>query len=135
MNKILHLLSIILSFHTLVTLLMSWVSWIYLKNYTFLQRKTIFQSALEAHADAHKGLKRFECNICYKRFTHRAGLIRHMKLHSEDDPFSCEFCGKKFRDRTEQENHRRAHTGERPYMCDICGRTFHTRAVWLDHSR
>lgn len=106
-----------------------------LKNNTFLQRKYMLQSALESHADAHRGLKRFECNICCKRFTHRAGLIRHMKLHSEDDPFSCEFCGKKFRDRTEQENHRRAHTGERPYMCDICGRTFHTRAVWLDHSR
>lgn len=131
MNKIFHLLSIILSRHTTYVLGFQDI----LQKITFLQRKNIFQSALEAHADAHKGLKRFECNICYKRFTHRAGLIRHMKLHSEDDPFSCEFCGKKFRDRTEQENHRRAHTGERPYMCDICGRTFHTRAVWLDHSR
>ncbi|KAG8259809.1 hypothetical protein J6590_004936 [Homalodisca vitripennis] len=94
-----------------------------------------FKTALEAHADGHRGLKRFECEVCGKRFTHRAGLIRHMKLHSENDPLVCEFCGKKFRDRTERENHRRAHTGERPFMCDVCGRTFHTRAVWLDHSR
>lgn len=42
MKQILHISSIILSFHTLVTLLMSWVSRIYSKNYTFYKEKIFF---------------------------------------------------------------------------------------------
>lgn len=41
----------------------------------------IFKS-LQAHLYVHDIFPKFECNICHKKFRHKANVLSHMKIHT-----------------------------------------------------
>ncbi len=41
----------------------------------------IFKS-LQAHLYVHDIYPKFECNVCHKKFRHKANVLSHMKIHT-----------------------------------------------------
>lgn len=66
----------------------------------------------------------FKCDICHKRFTHKASLDAHQKIHTAIKPFGCSMCEKSFYRRRELSRHEAVHTGYKPYSCGVCGKCF-----------
>lgn len=79
--------------------------------------------------------KRFECLLCFKRFTEAQSLRRHHLLHTGEQPYACQHCGKKFSRSSNLVVHSRVHTGERPYACQVCGRCFADSSRLRRHSQ
>ena len=46
---------------------------------------------LRSHMRCH-GEKSFACDLCTKKFTMRAQLVRHQLIHTGDKPFVCPYC-------------------------------------------
>lgn len=84
--------------------------------------------------------RRFECEICASRFTHRCYLKTHHSLsHAKKRPFACKVddCGKRFVAKGQLQRHKLMHTGEKPFVCEKeeCGRKFTQKAHLMDHMR
>jgi hypothetical protein len=41
--------------------------------------------------------KLFYCDFCWKEFTWRANLVRHINIHTHEKSFPCSMCKKSFR--------------------------------------
>ena len=58
-------------------------------------------SSIEGVSDAQKSFnyKLFFCDFCWKEFTWRANLVRHINIHTHAKSFFCSFslCKKSFR--------------------------------------
>ncbi|XP_055389074.1 zinc finger protein 112-like [Condylostylus longicornis] len=82
------------------------------------------QSHLKYHRMRHDKVKRFECEICKRRFATETDLRRHMRVHTGEKPYACKYCDRKFSDYGSRIKHERCHTGERPYTCQTCNKSF-----------
>ncbi|XP_054644029.1 zinc finger protein 1 homolog isoform X2 [Dunckerocampus dactyliophorus] len=82
-----------------------------------------------------KTVKHFNCSVCYKRFSYKSKLIRHMRTHTGDKPFSCLDCCKRFTHKVNMLSHMRTHTGEKPFSCLDCGKRFTHKVNMLSHMR
>ncbi|KAI8481707.1 negative regulation of dendritic cell differentiation [Branchiostoma belcheri] len=51
--------------------------------------------------------QRFECHVCYMKFTRSETLRDHMNIHTGEKPYSCKFCHKKFRHQRNLRTHER----------------------------
>lgn len=52
--------------------------------------------------------KSYECDICFKSFTHSWRLSAHKKIHSNIFDFVCKYCGKGFHQKTNLNRHTQA---------------------------
>ncbi|XP_040573200.1 uncharacterized protein [Lepeophtheirus salmonis] len=91
---------------------------------------------LRKHYALHNKVKerRFECQICKKRFIKLNHLQSHELLHTGVKPFECRTCPKKYSSEFALKNHR-IHThdeGDKP-KCDECGKTFFTNSGVRKH--
>uniref|UniRef100_A0A336MUM6 CSON007754 protein n=1 Tax=Culicoides sonorensis TaxID=179676 RepID=A0A336MUM6_CULSO len=68
--------------------------------------------------------RKFECNVCQKKFAFKHEIIRHSRIHTNDKPFSCSVCGKKFTDRSTHLKHEKIHAGVKEHQCDQCPKSF-----------
>ncbi|KAG4072552.1 hypothetical protein HA402_004641 [Bradysia odoriphaga] len=93
----------------------------------------IFKS-LQAHLYVHDIFPKFECNICHKKFRHKANVHSHMKIHTNQRDFKCHQCPYKTQFRTSYLRHLQTHTNERNYKCTICEKLF-TRKMTLDRHK
>ncbi|XP_052101778.1 zinc finger protein OZF-like [Mytilus californianus] len=66
----------------------------------------------------------FLCDICFKPFTHKPNLRKHMRIHEKIKPYKCDICRMAFTMKQNMQTHRLTHTGERPHQCSVCGKTF-----------
>ena len=64
--------------------------------------------------------KKYECDVCEKRFTSLKDLDKHQRTHTGEKPFECDVCQKRFSRQCILTVHQRTHTGEKPYECNIC---------------
>ncbi|XP_050420165.1 zinc finger protein 468-like isoform X2 [Adelges cooleyi] len=108
-------------------------------------------------------IRRFDCNICQRRFTTKNSIIRHIaKSHSStsignktplkkkvthrnrkikgntlniDGLFKCGICLKTFLLKSSLRRHWRVHTGEKPFKCRACEKTFRQQSHLKRHAR
>ncbi|KAH9494480.1 hypothetical protein Btru_020111 [Bulinus truncatus] len=94
---------------------------------------------LQEHMKSHKGLLKFECDICMKRFSEAFNLKRHRRLHMA----TCSGCEQEFRDissLTEHQkdcpaNNRNAVNHGDGFPCPMCGRIYATKSYLERHKK
>lgn len=81
---------------------------------------------LNKHIQSHKGLSSpLQCPICYKIYTSKGILVRHMPLHFNAKNYVCSKCGKAFVHFGSFNAHQAVHRDEvKVYACNICGKEF-----------
>jgi len=67
--------------------------------------------------------KLFYCAFCWKEFTWRANLVRHINIHTHEKSFPCSMCKKTFSSHTSLRRHEQKHQGIN-YKCARCARSF-----------
>lgn len=96
------------------------------------QREFTDKSTLLCHVRSqHEKRYKIECELCQKRFYHRAHYNEHMRIHTGEKPYMCELCGKKFSWHDSVKKHMQTHSAESKYKCRLCGKWFR----WLQGVR
>ena len=75
---------------------------------------------LKNHVKIHSGDRPYSCKICYRDFTHRHNLKRHMMSHS-DNSVQCGLCSRTFKEAFYLQMHMKVHAEENCRKCEICG--------------
>jgi len=87
-------------------------------------KKFTLERRLERHKGAHKCDKSSQCEKCGKRFARKDKLIRHMYVHSEEKMFVCDICEKRFSRRDKLSDHLKSHGTEEVHNCPLCQKQF-----------
>ncbi|KAM0731366.1 Zinc finger protein 808 [Formica fusca] len=68
----------------------------------------------------------FMCEHCGKCFSYKQNLTMHMQTHlpMEARKYQCNICEKKFMRNSHLSIHKRIHEGIRPFKCDVCSLSF-----------
>ena len=79
----------------------------------------------------HMGEKRFQCDICDKKFSGKVPMLDHRATHFEPT-LSCTYCGKLFKSNCSLRKHVKIHTGDKRYTCYICNHSYvQSTPYWL----
>lgn len=71
-----------------------------------------FRYLLKAHQMTHNEEKRYECDVCHKKFALKKTLQVHETSHKTDKgPYKCSYCPKSFRYVANLNTHELIHTG------------------------
>ncbi|KAJ9585428.1 hypothetical protein L9F63_002775, partial [Diploptera punctata] len=68
--------------------------------------------------------KPFKCCDCFKNFTTKSHLNRHLRTHDTDEQIMCNICGKKFKCGSYLKTHLHLHGNEKPFKCNVCLEAF-----------
>ena len=74
---------------------------------------------LKEHRLAHENEKRYSCSVRNKQLTTLRGLKLHKVVHSKEKLYGCPVCDKQFTQKGHIKNHLLIHSGEKPYKCQI----------------
>lgn len=115
---------------------------------------------LESHVIlVHVVEKKFECEICGRRFSENYTLTRHMKVHSDTKEYTCHICGNGYKWKHVLYNHLKIHernntksmqtsdecldaatktsselqTAQEILSCDVCGESFNDKVLLNSH--
>jgi KRAB domain-containing zinc finger protein len=87
---------------------------------------TNIKKGLQIHKNVHdSNRKRFKCNQCNKKYSHRNTLDIHVKSHLEPQ-FECKECGKMFQSKGKRKCHFESVHMEKTVKCDECPKMFTT---------
>ncbi|XP_029643971.1 zinc finger protein 433-like [Octopus sinensis] len=75
----------------------------------------------------------FTCNICYRTFTARNNLKRHIRLHTGYKPYTCNICSSSFTRKDDLKFHLLKHNYDKPYRCNQCGKGYMDRSCLANH--
>lgn len=87
-------------------------------------KKFNFKTVLSTHLKVHAGIKNFKCDECKKLFLDKDSLKRHMVVHTKVKAFKCKECGKEFAHRFSLSNHVASHRGVKKFAHDQCDKAF-----------
>ena len=78
----------------------------------------------------HDELKKFKCEVCLKKFSGNAYLIKHSRTHTGEKPFTCQTYDKKFAQKSNLVQNLSTHSDVRKCKCSVCpeGRYFKTNS-------
>ena len=110
-----------------------------------------FSNGLEKHMKSHeieaelkknwipterrKVDKKFECDICGKKFEDSRAVVLHKLIHSDERAFSCDACDKSFKTPGNLRGHELIHKGEKTIKCELCGKKCQTKAFFEKHKK
>lgn len=80
------------------------------------------------------GQKPHQCSICWRSFSLRDYLLKHMVVHTGVRAFQCTMCGKRFTQKSSLNVHMRTHRAERTFQCNVCQRAFTHRTLLERHA-
>ncbi|NWV83890.1 ZBT45 protein, partial [Dasyornis broadbenti] len=69
------------------------------------------------------GEKPHQCSICWRSFSLRDYLLKHMVTHTGVRAFQCGVCCKRFTQKSSLNVHMRTHRPER-FQCRLCTKGF-----------
>ncbi|KAF3852759.1 hypothetical protein F7725_006114, partial [Dissostichus mawsoni] len=78
--------------------------------------------------------KPHQCSICWRSFSLRDYLLKHMVVHTGVRAFQCSMCGKRFTQKSSLNVHMRTHRAERTFQCNVCQRAFTHRTLLERHA-
>lgn len=79
--------------------------------------------------------RRFQCEICSKRFRFRPAFDVHVRTHDNSRPYQCAECHRRFVSRAKLFLHSYGHSRDRraDLRCQVCGDTFARPHQLLEH--
>lgn len=81
----------------------------------------------------HPGEKPHQCSICWRSFSLKDYLIKHMVTHTGVRAYQCSICNKRFTQKSSLNVHMRLHRGEKSYECYICKKKFSHKTLLERH--
>ena len=75
------------------------------------KNNTYLHAVLNDSEKVHAAVKEYKCNVCFKNFTRKHDLKKHMKIHSGIKDNKCNICFKEFTDKSNLNRHMKLHTG------------------------
>ncbi|NXK95553.1 ZBT45 protein, partial [Formicarius rufipectus] len=87
------------------------------------------------HIGVPAGEKPHQCSICWRSFSLRDYLLKHMVTHTGVRAFqcSCSVCCKRFTQKSSLNVHMRTHRPER-FQCRLCTKGFSHRTLLERHA-
>lgn len=79
--------------------------------------------------------RRFQCELCDRRFFTAGMLKEHEVTHTGLREFKCEVCLKSYSRKFALREHMRSHTGDRRFKCSYCDMTFLQKCSLKSHLR
>lgn len=80
--------------------------------------------------------KPFHCPICYRGFSYKKTMVRHLKKHPEEkSSYCCRLCQNSFCRKSDFIYHLRKHEGPKPYKCQYCEKSFEQKESLFAHRR
>lgn len=81
------------------------------------------------HTKTHQVLDTFVCTYCYRPFSNRHRLDRHLRVHTGKQPFECKIS------EATLATHQTVHDGIKQHECDQCKLKFRNRQCLTRHSK
>ena len=76
----------------------------------------------------------FTCDVCGRMFGRKDQWKRHSLTHSGVQPFACSVCFKRYTRKLDMQRHvSRVHLGIRPFICSACDKRFCRKTAGLKH--
>ena len=75
----------------------------------------------------------YSCSICFRTFTAKNNMKRHIRLHTGQKPYKCPHCPLTFARRDDLKGHKLRHDYTKPYRCGICKKGYTDRACVKNH--
>eukprot|EP00347_Sterkiella_histriomuscorum_P014231 403361671 len=91
------------------------------------------QNERNHYLTTHMNLKRFDCQICGRKFSERSNLTVHMRIHYNMKPFQCLHCKKSFCSKGNFNDHMRRHYGIRLFQCQFCTQKYFRKHQLDEH--
>ncbi|KAF6385742.1 zinc finger and BTB domain containing 20 [Rhinolophus ferrumequinum] len=86
-----------------------------------------------AHTGSSDCEKPHQCSICWRSFSLKDYLIKHMVTHTGVRAYQCSICNKRFTQKSSLNVHMRLHRGEKSYECYICKKKFSHKTLLERH--
>ncbi|XP_039762949.1 zinc finger protein 37-like isoform X2 [Pararge aegeria] len=84
----------------------------------------------------HTVQKKFQCDICSKKYSLRTNLIVHLRTHGGvQTTFECPICEKRFPNKANTQRHILIHKEKKPFKCIACEKTFVSASARRCHVR
>nr|XP_029730799.1 zinc finger protein 300-like [Aedes albopictus] len=96
-------------------------------------RRFLDKSGLINHQQRLYKLQKFQCALCGLQFNSGARLTEHELTHQNDRPFKCDVCDKKFTQKGNLKTHMTIHSNEKPFQCTACGMSFRQKGGLKAH--
>ncbi|XP_058833566.1 zinc finger protein 624-like [Topomyia yanbarensis] len=78
-------------------------------------------------------LHKYQCALCGLQFNSGGRLTEHELTHKSEKPFKCQLCDKAFTQKGNLKTHMTVHTNEKPYQCSVCGMAFRQKGGLKTH--